>query len=497
MAVIAVGGAKGGVGRSLFASSLAVFLAQLNKRVLLVDAHPHAPQLKAAFGVAPTSPDVEPWHSPGVDVKGEPSTVPNVRILSAYGEDGAVAGVSLRRPREVASLALSDHTVLDFGSGTQPGLLDSMLSVDAAVLVALPEPSSVEAVYRWLRLAYARALSNSLKTLPAAAAVLREVLTEFGGAPAPRELARKFAARSPEAQSIAWELLRTLKPWLLVNCTRTRADLELGEEMCIVAQQQLGLSLVYLGHIEFDDTVAVAARKRRPLLVESPGSKAARNLERVARKLSAALHLESDSVVEKPVEATPPIEFTHYDTLVIDRGVSDEEIRRAVRKMRDLYSLESVAVAGLCSAETLAATVAKIEEARDILLDPIRRRPYDLSISPIQSDGTRQDRSTEPDALQPAVELPPMPELTPDSEYSGSLLKSIREARGLALRDVAARTKIPLTSLKALEEEDYGSLPPEVYLRGFVMELSRQLKIDPEQAVRTFLRRFRERQKPR
>jgi flagellar biosynthesis protein FlhG len=375
-----------------------------------------------------------------------------------------------------------------------------MLATDASVLVALPEPASVEAVHRWVRLAYARQLSNALKTLPAAAAVVRELVTAHGGAPAPKDLARQFAAKSPEAQSLAWQLLRQLRPWLLINCTRTRADLELGEELCIVARQQLGVTISYLGHIEFDDSVAVAARKRRPLLVEAPGSKAARNLERVARKLAAALHAESDAssahstVLSGSHNTEPLADPTHYDTLVIDRGVSDEEIRRAVRKMRDLYSLESVAIAGLCSAETLARTVARIEEARDILLDPIRRRPYDLSISPAPSDEVSRQIQGESEVALSRAELPAMPELTPDTEYTGALLRAIREARGLALRDIASRTKIPLSSLKALEDEDFDALPPAVYLRGFVLELARQLKIEPEQAARTFLRRFRERQ---
>jgi flagellar biosynthesis protein FlhG len=86
-----------------------------------------------------------------------------------------------------------------------------------------------------------------------------------------------------------------------------------------------------------------------------------------------------------------------------------------------------------------------------------------------------------------------MPELTPNSEFSGALLRAVREARGVELRELSSRTKIPLSSLNAIEDEAYENLPPAVYLRGFLLELARQLRVDPEQVARTYLRRARER----
>ncbi|MBK8697926.1 MAG: helix-turn-helix domain-containing protein [Deltaproteobacteria bacterium] len=85
----------------------------------------------------------------------------------------------------------------------------------------------------------------------------------------------------------------------------------------------------------------------------------------------------------------------------------------------------------------------------------------------------------------------PEPEITTDTEYSGEFLRSLREARGIELRDVAARTRIPMHHLKALEEEDYKVLPPAVYTRGFVIELAKTLRLDPESVARSYLRRLR------
>lgn len=492
MTVIAVGGAKGGAGRSLVAAGLAVFLAQLGKRVLVVDGHANAPQLATSFGCAPSSLYQQPWAVLASDPRGRETVVPNVRLASAYSETGTISGLSLKRPREIAALAAADHLVLDLGPGTQHALLDAMLDVDAAVLVALPEPTSVEAVYRWIRHAYARSLSHALKTSPPALNVLRATIEREDAPPSPLELARAIAAAEPSVSAIVWTALHELRPWLIVNASRSRVDLELGESMAVLARQRLGVALQFLGHIEYDEAVSLAARKRRPLLVDSPGAKASRNIERLARKLAAAT-----STVEPQVDRSgertdrEPSHPTHYETLLLDRGATDEEVRRAVRRMRDLYADESLAASGLCSNEVREVALARIEEARDILLDPVRRRPYDLSISmPAREPGAAY---VEPMLESEPVELPPMPELTPDSEFSGALLRAVREARGVDLRELAARTKIPLTSLRAIEDEAYEQLPPAVYLRGFVLELARQLRVDPEQVSRTYLRRARER----
>jgi flagellar biosynthesis protein FlhG len=492
MAIIAVGGGKGGAGRSVVAAGIAVFLAQLGKRVLVVDGHPNAPQLASALGCAPTSPAQPPWFQGPVDPRGRETVVPNLRALAGYAEDGAIPGVSLKRSAEIAAQSAADHVVLDLGPGTHAALLDAMREADATVLVALPEPSSVEAIYRWIRHAYARALAHALKPFAPALGALRERVEREHGPPAPVELARAVTVAQPACEALAWETLDALRPWLLVNASRSRVDLDLGESMSVLAKQQLGVALTFLGHVEYDEAVSLAARRRRPLLVDAPGAKASRNLERLARRLLATLTApEGASAGEgsAPRKAPPPA--THYDMLQVDRGASDEEIRRAVRRMRDLYARDSLCASGLCSPDALETALSRVEEARDILLDPIRRRPYDLSISPPD----RRPGAIADDAPNASVEveLPPMPELTPESEFSGALLRAVREARGIDLREVSARTKIPLPSLRAIEEETYESLPPAVYLRGFVIELAKLLRVDPEQVARTYLRRARER----
>ncbi|MCX5780750.1 MAG: DUF4115 domain-containing protein [Firmicutes bacterium] len=68
----------------------------------------------------------------------------------------------------------------------------------------------------------------------------------------------------------------------------------------------------------------------------------------------------------------------------------------------------------------------------------------------------------------------------------GQLLKTERERQGLDLDSVAEATKIRKLYLNALEEDDFGQLPPRVYATGFVASYAGFLKMDVDSIVQEF-----------
>ncbi len=491
MSLIAVGGGKGGVGRTLLTSGLAVFFAQLGRRVLLVDAHPNAPTIPTMFGLSAADGMRPPWAPLASDARGAETAVHNVRVLCATSELGGVHGISRGRPREIAQHGGADVCIVDLGPGIAHGVLDAMLDADSMIVVTTPEPAAVEALFRFARHAFVRSLERSLRGHPREIDCIEQSARDAFGAPWPIALAHRLAAVSDDGAQAAWQTLHRMRIRIVVNGSRSRADLDLGELLAIVSEQRLGIAMDYLGHVEFDDAVILAARHRRPLLVDAPAARASRNLERVARRLIALESGRTATPHHAGTQAAAPAAPTHYDVLALDRGASDEEIRRAYRRMREAYGPDSLAIAGVLTPAETATAVARIEESRDVLLDPARRRPYDLSITAPEDLRELADRATRGTVPELPAELVALPDLTPDTEYTGQLLRTIREARGVEIRDIAARTKISATYLRAIEEEDFASLPAYVYARGFVIEVAKFHRLDTEQVVRTYLRRYR------
>jgi len=72
----------------------------------------------------------------------------------------------------------------------------------------------------------------------------------------------------------------------------------------------------------------------------------------------------------------------------------------------------------------------------------------------------------------------------------GQELAAAREARGLALADVAQQLKFAPRQLEALEQENFDALPGATIARGMVRSYARLLKLDPEPLVQRVSCRF-------
>ena len=145
--------------------------------------------------------------------------------------------------------------------------------------------------------------------------------TYEGGIPSPIDIYQAALASDPEVAAQVLAEIHKFRPRLVVNQTRTRADLDLGSQLRAAGRRRLGLAIDYFGHMESDDAVWLAVRKRRPLVVEHPESKVSKNIERIVRRLLA---VESEKL--GPIVAPRPTESqTLYEVLEIDVTASDEE----------------------------------------------------------------------------------------------------------------------------------------------------------------------------
>lgn len=73
----------------------------------------------------------------------------------------------------------------------------------------------------------------------------------------------------------------------------------------------------------------------------------------------------------------------------------------------------------------------------------------------------------------------------------GRYLQAVRIERGIGLAPVAEETRIALSTLNAIEAEDFDRLPPDVFLRGFLRAYAKTVGADPDEAVRRYDARLR------
>lgn len=68
----------------------------------------------------------------------------------------------------------------------------------------------------------------------------------------------------------------------------------------------------------------------------------------------------------------------------------------------------------------------------------------------------------------------------------GEWLRTAREGRSLSLEQAAEQTRIPLSYLKALEEEDFSPFSSSLHVRGFLRTYAGSLGLDPEAAMELY-----------
>jgi flagellar biosynthesis protein FlhG len=495
--VIAVGGGRGGVGKSLLSVNIAVYLAQLGRSVLLVDADSAGPTLHTLLGVEAPSLPAPAEDSDEPDLLTLATPVPGLRLVPQTYRIGSTmperAGRKAHWVHELRQLEV-DYIVLDLGAGTAPATLDLFLSADLGVMVTTPEPPSVEAVYRFARALFQRTVRRLFVSDRFRMRLLERALGELGPLPAPEKLARALGRYDGNLGQLAQAELSRLRPRLVVNETRLRTDIELGPTMREMAKRYLGAELDYLGHVEHDDAAWLSVLRRRPLLIDNTTSKSARNIERIARRMLALMVTRESERTAEPLPLRPP-DPNLYDVLGVSRGATDEELRRAYKRQREIYQAGSLPLTSLLTVDALKAEQAQIEEAHETLLDPLRRKAYEASVfpdQPIETPPRVEPVDATVEAERELLQRELLREINAETEFTGRLLAKVRESRGTTIEEIARATKISMTHLRAIEADAFPELPALVYTRGFVQELAKYLKLDAAQVVKTYVRRYRD-----
>lgn len=290
--VIAVGGGKGGIGKSMVSASLATALARRGSRVVVLDADLGGANLHTCLGVAQPARSLSDFVGRRVERLEEllvPTGVDRLALISGALDTLDAAnlkhGQKAKLMRHLRGLD-ADYVVLDLGAGTSFNVLDFFLTADVGIAVLLPEPTSIENAYRFIKAACFRRLSLAADD-DEISALVADALAQRGDGSvrSPWELVQRLRERSLHAAMILEQALSSYRPLVLVNQARSRVDYDVGPTMVSAWRKFFGLELGYLGTVPHDETVWQAVRGRRPLLSTYPEAPASAALARVAESL--------------------------------------------------------------------------------------------------------------------------------------------------------------------------------------------------------------------
>jgi flagellar biosynthesis protein FlhG len=278
--IIAVGGGKGGIGKSMISANLGIELAKRGKRVVMVDADLGGANLHTTLGIdvpKRTLTDFIERRAAKIEDVVTPTGIENLGLIS-----GALDHLDAANPRYSQKMRFLrhvqqmdvDYAVLDLGAGTHTNVLDFFLVADHGVLVLVPEPTAVENAYRFVKAAFWRRMRNVAQVFGYDALI--QAVMASGSYRSPVDLIAAVNERDPEAARNLTRQLESFRPRLVVNQTRTPQEGEIGRAVVAAWKKYFGLEMDYLGHIQHDPEMWRTVRARRPLLLERPDAEAAR-----------------------------------------------------------------------------------------------------------------------------------------------------------------------------------------------------------------------------
>jgi flagellar biosynthesis protein FlhG len=288
-----IGGGKGGSGKSFITANIGICLSKLGARVILVDADLGGANLHTFLGISPPDLTLSDFIKKRVSSLHEvliPTEIPNLQLLTgAQDLLNAMDSKNVQKRKLLRSIQHleGDYLLVDLGGGNSVSVLDFFLMSDGGILVVTPEPTSIENTYRFLKSAFYRRLRHSVSS--------HRVKTMIDGAmdrkneagiQNPYELIKAVRhVNEEEARSIEVEV-ETFQPNLILNQVRSRKDIEIGFSIRSACQKYFGIRLHYLGYVVYDQDVGYSIRRRRPLVLENPNSRAAQCVSEIASKLA-------------------------------------------------------------------------------------------------------------------------------------------------------------------------------------------------------------------
>jgi flagellar biosynthesis protein FlhG len=287
-----VGGGKGGIGKTLLAASIGWQLARMGKRVVLVDADLGGANLHTCLGLPAsgrTLADFIQRRAASIEDVLVDVGPPGLSLISGASDLLSAANLKhaqkVRVMNHVRSLDV-DVVLIDLGAGTTFNILDFFLMSDVAILAVVPEPTSIENGYRFIK----SALYRRLHAVAPDAAVRARVDCALDprneeGIRTPLDLLARVEADDPEAAVRLRREVGSFRPRFVVNDVRDVSDVGIGHQLVAACARHLGLRASYAGFVHHDDAVWQSVRRRRLFMADAPTSRAAEEIRQLTRGL--------------------------------------------------------------------------------------------------------------------------------------------------------------------------------------------------------------------
>jgi flagellar biosynthesis protein FlhG len=272
--VWAVGGGKGGIGKSVISVLLAFWLVRMGYRTVLVDADLGGANLHTLMGIK------NPPFTLNDFITKKYKSLEDICIKTDLDNfcliSGACEILSLSNLKYVQKMKIiqdifklnADYILLDLGSGTSFNTLDFFLTAHKKITVLTPQPTSIQNAYGFVRNAVYRRLAQLSRQRPNLQSIIHSAMDPNNELKV-RNLKELFQiiqeSEGEEVMMSLQEEIEKIKPFLITNMTKNEKDENAGRIISIVAEKYLMIHPVDIGSVAYDKQIDVMISKMMSL----------------------------------------------------------------------------------------------------------------------------------------------------------------------------------------------------------------------------------------
>ncbi|MBE0603990.1 MAG: P-loop NTPase [Deltaproteobacteria bacterium] len=314
--ICAIGGGKGGVGKSLVSINTACALALEGYEVVLVDADLAGANVHTLFGIKHPPLTLNEFVGKTVGTIEDllvPTALKNLHLIC-----GATDFIDLANPgharkqrilRAIGKLP-ADYILVDIGAGATFNNLDFFNMADFGILVTTPEPTAILSGYEFLKLAVRRKLLSAFSGAPSIKEPLSGLLSGNGAGKVRKihEVVESMREIDGDAAEKVRALVGEMNLRLVVNNAVGSEGEKVHRALAGIAMQYLQVELPFLGNIPRTAEIERSVRAMTPIVISGPAAAAAPYVEIARRIVSESPREEAGTSLSDrpPVPVKPP-----------------------------------------------------------------------------------------------------------------------------------------------------------------------------------------------
>jgi flagellar biosynthesis protein FlhG len=280
----AIGGGKGGTGKTFITSSMGTYLAKKGKKIVLLDVDIGGANLHSFLGISRPKKSLSYFFEKGVPLSklAMKTGIGNMSLISgdihSLASDNIKFTQKLKLFRHILKLN-KQYVLIDLGGGSHNNTIDTFLMADKMITVLEPEIIAIENMYHFIKNSLFRKLKMSLRSYG-----FKEIVEHMWESREKykinnlNELIECLKNSFPYIRDILEKELSNFKIYLILNKVRSSQDIIIGFSIKSIFMKYLGLETQFVGYLEYDDTIWRSIRERKPFMMNYATSRSAKEI---------------------------------------------------------------------------------------------------------------------------------------------------------------------------------------------------------------------------